>query len=106
MLEKKVKAINDFDDLVTMCRHNFPILADYINDNGADIKELFKKNRHKASKLGLFLTIAAGLVYVIYNESEKATMKEALIALDKRQRGLDAYAPTEDEGEALDPTFV
>lgn len=110
MIISTLKRVNDFDGLADLCDDNFVVMMNHINaheerisDISSAVSKLTKRSKFKASKFGLLLAIAAGITYVIHNEYEKTTMKEQLIALDKRQRGLDFQYPTEDEGEALDP---
>lgn len=112
MLEKKIKAIDSFDDLTSMCAHNFTTLCDYLNNHGdrildleADTKELFglvkkltKKCKHKSSKGLVLFAIAAGIGYIIKNERDKRDMNETLINISKRNHGI---SPEEDEGEAI-----
>ena len=97
-----------------MCAHNFTTLCDHMNDHddrildlGSDVKELFntmttltKKCNHRASKLGLFLTITAGIVYVIKNEVDKKNLTDAVLKQGRREFGL------EDEGEAIEPMGI
>jgi hypothetical protein len=111
MIERHLEMANDFNGLANLCDNNFIVVANHINaheerisDIGSAINKLTRQSKFKASKLSLLLVIAAGITYVIHNEYEKTTMKEQLIELDKKQRGLDTFQyPTEDEGEALDP---
>ena len=111
MIKSTLKRVNDLDGLADLCDDNFIVMANHINaheerisDISSVISKLTKRSKFKASKLSLLLVIAAGITYVIHNEYEKTTMKEQLIELDKKQRGLDTFQyPTEDEGEALDP---
>lgn len=111
MLTQENAVVHDLSEVIDVWNYSSEAIANDLfelyertNANHNAIAKLVRKNRFKASKFGLLLAIAAGITYVIHNEYEKTTMKEQLITLDKRQRGLDTVRYTaEDEGEALDP---
>lgn len=116
MLNKKLRAIDSFDDLTSMCAHNFTTLCDHVNSNEdhirdleADAKELFdlvtkltKKTKHKAGKGLVFFAIAAGIGYIIKNERDKQRMTMDILKLGKQKYGLSP----EDEGDAIEPLGI
>ena len=117
MLEKKLKVVEGLDGLTSRCAHNFTTLCDHMNihddrilDLESDTKELVgavakltNKCKHKASKLSLFMAVAAGIVYIVKNEIDKRDMKMKLIEQDKAQR---FGSELESEGEAMDAAFI
>lgn len=117
MIEQTPKVITDLDGLADLCDKNFEVIGkhingheDHIKDLEFDVKELFttiekltKRCKRKASKLGLFMVVAAGIVYVIKNEIDKDDMRQKLIEQDKAQR---FDSELESEGEAMDLAFI
>ena len=107
MIKNELRYVNDFNSLATVCDDNFMVLCKHVNDNERNIDDLVsavakltKKCKHRASKLGLFLTIAAGVAYVVKNEIDKKELTEAVLKQGKRQYGL------EDEGEPIEPLGI
>ena len=110
MIKSELNMVRDFDVLARLCDDNFTVLCKHVNrneDNIGDLvsamEKLTKKCKHKASKLSLFMAVAAGIVYVVKNEIDKHDMKMKLIEQDKAQR---FGSELESEGEAMDAAFI
>lgn len=110
MIKSELKYANDLNSLATICDDNFMVLCKHVNDNERNIDDIIsamtkltKRCKHKASKLSLFMAVAAGIVYVVKNEIDKHDMKMKLIEQDKAQR---FGSELESEGEAMDAAFI
>lgn len=96
------------DSVADFMNHNCAVLMKAVNRNTSDVEDLMevvtklsKKTRHKASKLSLFMAVAAGVAYVVKNERDKKEMSRKLIETGKS--AVYRYEPTEEEGDATDP---
>ena len=110
MIKSELKYVNDFNSLATICDDNFMVLCEHVNDNERNIDDIIsamakltKRCKRKASKLSMFMAVAAGVVYVVKNEIDKRDMRMKLIEQDKAQR---FGSELESEGEAMDATFI
>ena len=110
MIKDELKMVYDLESLARLCDGNFLIIMKHVNaheDKIGDLvtamEKLAKRCKHKASKLGLIMAVAAGIAYVVKNEIDKNDMNKQLIALDKAQR---FGSPLESEGEAMDAAFI
>ena len=117
MIEQTPKIISDLDGLAELCDKNFEVIArhingheDHIKDLEFDTKELFtaiekltKTCKHKAGKGLVLFAIAAGIAYIIKNESDKHNLRRAVIEVSKNNHGLSSM---EDEGDAIEPLGI
>lgn len=73
------------------------------NTAGSMFKKVIRKNR--GTRLGLILAVAAGVAYVIYNESEKKELKIKALELHDRIDELTGAKVSgfEAEGNAIPP---
>ena len=113
---------NNILDVVKIFNGNFSTFADSINDNERLLKDLsdnsvlhgdqiydlydkiLKLGKKKVGKAGFAIALMAGIAYIVKNECDKADIKNALIAQDKRRAY--NYSDLEDEGEATEPIGI
>ena len=110
MITNEMKMVYDLESLARLCDDNFLVVMKHVNahedkigDLVSAMEKLTKKCKHKASKLSLFMAVAAGIVYIVKNEIDKQDMKMKLIEQDKAQR---FGSELESEGEAMDAAFI
>ena len=110
MIKNSSKVVVDFDDLADLCDSNFLVVMRHvnahenkINDLATVLDKLTKKTKHKAGKGLVLFAIAAGIGYIIKNESDKHDLRKTIIEVSKTNHGL---THEEDEGDAIEPMGI
>ena len=103
---------DDIDTVVKTYESNFSVFANSINANETaiwkltkDVDKLMKKSRFRASKVGLFVAVCAGIVYIIKNEKDKDDMRFDILRQDKNNR-FENEAERHESEEDNESTFI
>lgn len=110
MIKSNPRYVADLDDLAVLCDDNFLVVMRHINAHEDKIKDLVsavdkltKRCKHKAGKGLVLFSIAAGIAYIIKNESDKSNLRQTIIDVSKNNHGLSSM---EDEGDAIEPLGI